>query len=84
MNEKLFKLYEWLNSNSNFSIRLNLTFVIFHRYQREQGHEVNLKIFDNNSIQLTSLEGKTYIKYLGVLIDGSLSWKYHIDYSRRK
>ena len=27
-----------------------------------------------------SLEQKDHIKYLGVMIDSSLSWKYHISY----
>ena len=27
-----------------------------------------------------SLERKDHIKYLGVMIDSSLSWKYHISY----
>ena len=36
--------------------------------------------FDNNSKQLVPLECKTYVKYLGELIDGNLSWKQHIDY----
>ena len=47
--------------------------------------EVNLKILDNNS-ELVSLERKTYVKYLGVLIiiDGNLSWKHHINYISTK
>jgi hypothetical protein len=27
-----------------------------------------------------SLEGKDHIKYLGVMIDDTISWKYHIPY----
>ena len=30
------------------------------------------------------LEHKEYVKYLGVLIDSHLSWKYHIDYVASK
>jgi len=26
------------------------------------------------------LEGKDYVKYLGILIDSNLSWKIHIEY----
>jgi hypothetical protein len=26
------------------------------------------------------LESKTFIKYLGILLDSNLSWKAHIDY----
>ena len=59
---------EWFVSKSNF--------VIFHSYQRKLYREVNLKILDNNSEQLASLGRKTYVKYLGVLIDGNLYWKH--------
>ena len=34
-------------------------------------------MFDNHF--LTSLECKDHVKYLGVLLDSHLSWKYHID-----
>ena len=83
-NEELFKLYEWLNSNKLSLNTAKSNFVLFHSYQRKLHHAVNLKIFDNNSKQLVSLERKTYVKYPGVLIDGSLSWKYHIDYISTK
>ena len=72
VNEELLKLCEWLNSKK---LSLNVSksnFVIFHPYQRKLNREVNLKILDNNS-ELVSLERKTYVKYLGVLIDGNLS-----------
>ena len=59
---------EWFVSKSNF--------VIFHSYKRKLYREVSLKILDNNSEQLASLERKTYVKYLGVLIDGNLYWKH--------
>ena len=26
------------------------------------------------------LEGKSFVKYLGVMIDNNLSWKFHVDY----
>ena len=54
-----------------------------HPYQRKLNREVNLKILDNNS-ELVSLERKRYVKYLGVLIDGNLSWKHHISYISTK
>ena len=72
-----------MNSNK---LSLNVSksnFVIFHPYQRKLNREVNLKILDNNS-ELVSLERKTYVKYLGVLIDGNLSWKHHINYISTK
>ena len=83
VNEELLKLCEWLNSNK-LSLKVSKSnFVIFHPHQRELNREVNLKILDNNS-ELVSLERKTYVKYLGVLIDGNLSWKHHINYISTK
>ena len=39
---------------------------------------MNLKVFDYKTNTYISLERKNYVKYLGVLIDETLSWKYHI------
>ena len=36
-------------------------------------------MFDNEENKYVDLESKVYMKYLGVLIDKNLSWKYHID-----
>ena len=36
-------------------------------------------MFDNEKNNYVSLKSKVFIKYLGVLIDQNLSWKYHID-----
>ena len=41
-------------------------------------------MFDNEQNKYVGLESKVYIKYLGVLIDKSLSWKHHIDASATK
>ena len=41
-------------------------------------------MFDNNYAKLVSLELKTYVKYLGLLLDDNLSWKPHIDYISTK
>ena len=37
-------------------------------------------MFDDKRNKYVRLESKVYIKYLGVLIDQNLSWKYHIIY----
>ena len=41
-------------------------------------------MYDNDLEILTSLEQKHYAKYIGVLIDSHLSWRYHIDYISSK
>ena len=39
---------------------------------------------NNNSNASQPLEIKNYIRYLGILIDSNLSWKFHIDYICQK
>lgn len=78
INVELINICDWLNANK-LSLNIQKTnFVIFHPYQKRLNYEVNLKIFDNRINKFISLERKDYVKYLGVLIDGNLSWKYHI------
>ena len=36
-------------------------------------------MIDNSTHTPTPLECKDYVKYLGVLLDTNLSWKFHID-----
>ena len=42
-------------------------------------HSVNIVMFDNSNHIPTSLQCKDHVKYLGVLLDSHVSWKYHID-----
>ena len=42
-------------------------------------HSVNILMFDNSNHIPFSLECKDHVKYVGVLLDSHLSWKYHID-----
>ena len=59
-------------------------FVIFRRYQKKLTFSVRIKIFDNVIEESLYLENKEYVKYLGILIDRHLSWKYQIDYISTK
>ena len=45
---------------------------------------MKIKLFDPNSNSVAHLEQQDYVKYLGILIDKNLSWKYHIDYVASK
>ena len=37
-------------------------------------------IFDNDQNKNVALECKEFVRYLGIIIDNNLSWKYHIDH----
>ena len=75
---------EWLTANK-LSLNIKKTnFVIFHPYQKRLNYEVTLKIYNNHTHSELALERKDYIKYLGVLIDSHLTWKYHISHVASK
>ncbi len=79
MNRELIGVCEWLNTNK---LTINLkksNYVIFHPHQKKLDYQVELKMFDNHSNNLINIERKEFIKYLGVIVDGNLTWKYHID-----
>ena len=84
VNLELHKVCEWLTANK---LTLNVkksNFIIFHPHQKKIDYQVNLQIFDNDSKTYFPLEQKSYVKYLGVLIDSNLSWKYHIGHITSK
>ena len=78
INDELCKLYDWLIPNK---LSLNIkksNYVIFRPRQKKVKYGVNLKIFNHHTNSYKSLERKSYVKYLGVLIDENLSWKHRI------
>ena len=80
VNKELETVSDWLFANK---LSLNIAksnFVIFHTYQKKVNYIPNLKVFDHNTHQHVSLEHKNYVKYLGILIDSNLTWRYHVDY----
>ena len=79
VNNELVRVSDWLNTNKLTLNAKNSNFVIFLPHQRKMDHLVNILMFDNSNHILTSLECKDHVKYLGVLLDSHLSWKYHID-----
>ena len=79
INNELQNLHNWLTANKltlNFN-KSNL--VIFRPYQKRLAYQPKLYMFDSGKNKYVRLEPEVYIKYLGVLIDPNLSWKYHID-----
>ena len=53
--------------------------VIFLPYQRKLNYSVNIEIIDNCTQFPTTLQCEDHVKYLGVLLDSDLSWKFHIN-----
>ena len=83
VNEELIKVSDWLDTNCLLTL-VNLTFFIFHPYQHKPDCTIQLEIYNNDLKKSVPLEQKTFVKYLGILIDNNLSWKYHIDYISSK
>ena len=79
VNNELVRVSDWLNANKLTLNAKKSNFVIFCPHQRKMDHSVTILMFDNSNHILTSLECKDHVKYLGVLLDSHLSWKYHID-----
>ena len=78
VNKELAKVSDWLIANK---LTLNIkksNFVIFRPLQKKLTIQPTIKLFDNNSQRLVTLDCKNYVKYLGVLISDHLRWKYHI------
>jgi len=69
---------DWLMANK-VSLNIDKTnFIIFHPPQKVKGHIVKLTISNREIMQ------EKFIKYLGLLIDSHLSWKYHILHISKK
>ena len=79
VNNELVRVSDWLNASKLTLNAKKSNFVIICPHQHKMDHSVNVLMFDNINHILTSLECKDHVKYLGVLVDSHLSWKYHID-----
>ena len=77
MNKELLKVHDWLCINR---LSLNITktnFVIFHSINKPKVHVTIL-------INKEAIDEVKYVKYLGILIDSQLTFKYHIDELNKK
>ena len=74
------KVCEWLKTNKLSLNTSKSNFVISHPFQCKPDYKVTLKMYVIDLKISTALKQKHYVKYLGVLIDSHLSWRYHIDY----
>ena len=73
MNRELIKLRTWLIVN-RLSLNINKTnFVVFHPYNKPLKQSITLKINKKAILE------KDHVKYLGIIIDSTLSWRIHID-----
>ena len=78
LNKELRKLYLWLNIN-RLSLNIDKTnFIIFHPYNKPIHQHITLLI-NKKAIKETN-----FIKYLGVLVDSTLSWNYLINNISKK
>ena len=78
MNNELKQLSLWLNVN-RLALNIGKTnFVIFRGYRKPSNHNVTLLM------NKKAIEQKSYIKYLGILIDEHLNWKEHISSTTKK
>ena len=80
VNTELENVCDWLLTNKLSTNIDKSNFVIFHPYQRKTKIDIHLKVFDNENKLMKKLERKSFVKYLGVMIDNNLSWKFHVDY----
>lgn len=80
VNCELRKVCNWLTAN-RLTLNINKSnYVIFRPYQKRLALKPKIVVYDNVLSKSVNLECKDYVKYLGVLIDCSLSWKFHIEH----
>ena len=64
---------------NRLSLNIDMTnYIIFHPYNKPMKDHITIKI--NNKV----IDQKEFIKYLGALMDSTLSWKFHISNISKK
>ena len=80
VNAELKNVHDWLTTNKLTLNTKKSNFVIFRPCQKKKKHfSSQISILDCETNKRVSLEQKSYVKYLGVLIDENLPWKSHVD-----
>ena len=78
INKELKELRTWLIVN-RLSLNIDKTnFVIFHPYNKPVKQKITLKLHKN------AISEKESVKYLGIMIDSTLTWQTHIDKISKK
>ena len=79
VNSELLKVSDWLNANKLTLNAKKSNYVIFRPYQRKLNYSINIEMIDNCTQIPTMLQCEDHVKYLGVLLDRNLSWKFQIN-----
>ena len=78
VNKELGYVKQWLDAN-RLSLNVEKTnFIIFRSHQRPLPDNINIKI----GTQI--IKQSQYVKFLGILLDENLSWKYHLSELAKK
>ena len=78
LNRELSKVRKWLEAN-RLALNIEKTnFVLFHSSQRKLTQTIVLKIEKNK------IKQGTHVRFLGVLLDSTLSWRYHLTELSKK
>ncbi len=78
MNKELSKIKSWLDCNK---LALNIgktNFVLFHSPRKKLPDHINIKFGREN------ISRSKYVKFLGILLDEHLTWKYHVTELHKK
>ena len=82
MNKELSKVRKWCDANK-LSINFKKTnFMIIKSAQKKLNTEVKI-VIPNDGAYYT-LEKKDHVKYLGVILEDKINWKYHVSYISSK
>ena len=77
-NDNLYLVSNWLRANK-LSLNIEKTnFIIFHPPQKKLSYTPKLTISNKR------IKQENYVKYLGLYIDSSLSWKFHVQHIAKK
>ena len=78
VNRELQKVRKWLEAN-RLALNVDKTnFVIFHSQQQKLTDHIVFKIGNKK------IKHESFVKFLGVLLDSNLSWKFHLaDLSKK-